>query len=569
MSLPWPQVALAAWPTQSFTNLPVCDAPGTQDSPRLIPDGAGGMFVAFHDLGGISGDVFVHHILSDASLAPGWPRNGRRVVNAASNQTSPAIIADGSGGLLVAWQDFRGGVSYDLYAHHVLADGTLDPAWPVNGVPVCLAAGDQINLLAEPGDSGSMFLLWQDKRSSANDDLYAIRLLSNGSPAPGWPTEGLVVCDAAGLQQQASMISDGSGGVYLAWQDGRDGSTNTQIVAQHLRPDGSLASGWPVNGSVVCNAAGSQSAPALQSDRAGGALMTWNDPRNASTNTDVYAHHLLDLNGPDPGWPVNGLVVCDAPANQLGCKMVSDGAHGAILAWGDNRGDGDIYAHHLLMNGSLDAAWPAQGLAVCTAINPQGQTAIATDGNGGAIILWLDFRTTLNVSDLYAHHVTIAGVLDPAWPVNGTAVTTAPGTQASQRLITDTAGGAIALWQDLRFGSEGDLYAQRILANGTLGGDVVGVGPAPPSQLAFDVSPNPSRDGRLQLRFATALTASARLELFDLSGRVVATQAIPSSSNATVEWQPRVPAGMYVIRLTRAGESHARRVLLLRPVGDR
>jgi hypothetical protein len=38
--------------------------------------------------------------------------------------------------MIVAWQDQCSGGVYDVYAHHVLASGSLDPAWPATGLAV-------------------------------------------------------------------------------------------------------------------------------------------------------------------------------------------------------------------------------------------------------------------------------------------------------------------------------------------------------------------------------------------------------------------------------------------------
>ena len=65
-----------------------------------------------------------------------------------------------------------------------------------------------------------------------------------------------------------------------------------------------------------------------------------------------------------PGDPNVNLAVCVAPGSQYAPKMVSDGSGGAIVTWYDD----DIHAQHVLAGGIVDPAWPAGGVAVCTAI---------------------------------------------------------------------------------------------------------------------------------------------------------------------------------------------------------
>lgn len=62
-----------------------------------------------------------------------WQVDGGPVCTAANVQTNPKIVSDGAWGAIIAWQDLRGGVAYDIYAQHILASGAADPAWPANG----------------------------------------------------------------------------------------------------------------------------------------------------------------------------------------------------------------------------------------------------------------------------------------------------------------------------------------------------------------------------------------------------------------------------------------------------
>ena len=125
----------------------------------------------------------------------------------------------------------------------------------------------------------------------------------------------------------------------------------------------------------------------------------------------------------------------------------------------------------LLMLGSLTrrgwAAWPHDpnngNVALCTAANDQAYPTIVSDGAGGAIVTWQDYRSG-TTSDIYAQRVNAAGV--PQWTANGVALCTAAGVQQSPTIVSDGAGGAIVTWQDLRGGTTYDIYAQRVNAAG-------------------------------------------------------------------------------------------------------
>ena len=84
-------------------------------------------------------------------------------------------------------------------------------------------------------------------------------------------------------------------------------------------------------------------------------------------------------------WPHSlgtNLPVSTATGDQYSPTGVSDGAGGAIVTWYDFRGGSnyDIYAQHVLASGAVDGAWPANGRALCTAANVQYIPTIVSDG---------------------------------------------------------------------------------------------------------------------------------------------------------------------------------------------
>ena len=115
-----------------------------------------------------------------------------------------------------------------------------------------------------------------------------------------------------------------------------------------------------------------------------------------------------------------------------------------------------------------DPAWPADGRALCTALDDQYSPTIVGDGAGGAIVTWYDLRSGTDY-DIYAQHVLASGAVDPAWPLDGRALCTAAGNQLIPTIVTDGAGGAIVTWSDYRSGTGYDIYAQRVARSGYLG----------------------------------------------------------------------------------------------------
>ncbi len=146
-----------------------------------------------------------------------WPPMGR-VLCTSPNAYSLAVSSDGAGGAYVVWADDRvGDLELDIYASRVTASGEIAPGWPVDGLPVCTDPTFQGTGSVAPDGLGGVLVAWTDFRNSfpngtSGPDIYAHRILADGTLAPGWPVDGVPVTRAPGYQSAAAVIADGSGG---------------------------------------------------------------------------------------------------------------------------------------------------------------------------------------------------------------------------------------------------------------------------------------------------------------------------------------------------------------------
>ncbi|MHA2339496.1 MAG: hypothetical protein ACXACX_19495, partial [Candidatus Hodarchaeales archaeon] len=155
------------------------------------------------------------------------------------------------------------------------------------------------------------------------------------------------------------------------------------------------------------------------------------------------------------GFATNGIEIYVGLGSQRNHQICSDGSGGAIIAWEDNRANSsqsDIYAQKVSSNGSIE--WTTNGIEICTANSWQLQVQIISDNAGGAIIVWCDGREpVINFTsqyDIYAQRINSNG--DIMWEPNGTAICSAEKHQNQPRIISDGMGGAIIAWQDYRTG---------------------------------------------------------------------------------------------------------------------
>jgi len=79
------------------------------------------------------------------------------------------------------------------------------------------------------------------------------------SAKAAWPTDPLAnlrVCGVQGTQHAPVITTDGAGGAIIAWQDGRSGGTAYHIYAQHVLASGVIDPVWPQDGKALCLAFG-------------------------------------------------------------------------------------------------------------------------------------------------------------------------------------------------------------------------------------------------------------------------------------------------------------------------
>lgn len=355
-----------------------------------------------------------------------------------------AVIADGAGGVLVLWGDGRPYPSgVDLCLQRMTGSGAPAPGWPVNGIAVCSANDTQDGAQLVADGSGGAFVVWRDQRKGdANDhDIYAQHVTGAGAIAPGWPVDGLALDASTAANEDPTLLEDGLGGAFFAYSRDASGTFNQfSLVVKRLDAAGATAAGWPAGGRVACSGTGARIHPRMVTDGAGGLVVAWADTRS-DVSGDLYAARVLASGLLDAGWPVNGRAIAVAPGYQGPPELVSNLAGGAIVAWSDNRaGAYRIYAQHVLSNGAIAAGWPASGLLACLAPAAQMLGGIVSDGMGGAYLAYM------GSGGIVAQHLAPWGTPAPGWLDLGAQLDTVSIGFVDPRLCATPDGGAIVVW---------------------------------------------------------------------------------------------------------------------------
>ncbi len=620
--------------------VPVCTAPANQDNAELTPDGAGGAFYTWIDVRGAEFDIYCQRV--DADGIPLWTTDGVPICTREDPQTLPQILADGSGGAFLTWQSIHD-YKRDIWAQRVDADGNV--LWTVDGIVICDAPEHQAWHALVLDGSGGLIVVWEDERNDHND-LYAQRVDADGNIL--WAANGVLIAAEESVQRSPRAVSDGQGGAIVVWVDGRN--VNTDIYVQRFNGSGSRL--WGTLGGIpICTDLDYQRAPRITSDGASGAYITWYDQRGEGL-VYIYAQHvdadgnrLWDVDGipispvnndqsnpeivgDDAGgaviawnqrlsgentlyaqrvtsagaglWSDSGVEVSGSIGNLGRPRIVADGEGGAVIAWKADPATTtswtDVYAQRLDANGV--SLWAVDGVAVCTALWDQEHIDLTRSSDGHFILVWDDAREGSQL-DIFTSRVAANGVVVPnflqdygaRYESGVIAVewrTSAPIPAADFAVLRQT-GGDGSDWEriEVRVAGENETYTfedadlllglsyrYRVLYGRHDGNRVLfETASVQVPELATRLLPNVPNpfNPRTTLSFELASPCRADLVVYDLAGRRVRTlvaEPLPAGRHH-VEWDgrdehgQRAASGVYVARfVAEAVRSYHKLVLV-------
>lgn len=389
------------------------------------------------------------------------PQDGVTVIMGTNNDVrNPRIVSDNAGGAIIAWADGRNHTNYNLYTQK-LDNFYGGWCWAANGVAIrnltSFMNDTSVQMIAD--GTGGAILAWLDKRNSKSD-IYAQRVSNSG--VTQWTANGVIVYSLTTLGLNGynfSMASDGNGGVIIAWEDSRSGTARQAVYAQRLDSTGTVK--WATNGIAISTGSNDRGYMQMIPDGNGGAIITWEDKR--SGNYDIYAQKI---NGDGTlNWNSEGIPLCTiAPSDQRYPWLTTNGSDGAIVVWRDNRTSSNTSFYVQKLNDSGTTQWTANGVLIRQ--DPYGAfiQGIVSDGSGGAIVGWLDSHSgsfSSNPNYTWAQRIDASGSL--IWPLNGFSLTDQGMSNAMQMAADDNNGGALLVWGNSSLDPQRAVYVQKIV----------------------------------------------------------------------------------------------------------
>lgn len=437
-------------------------------------DGAGGMFVAWIDSRNSAttgDDIFITRLKADGTVATGFAAGGNVVCNAAGAQSSLAMVPDGSGGVNIVWQDARDNatLSSNIYGVKVKADGTVDG--PDNGFLIAGSALNETSPSIATVATNKVAVVWRFTGTSTDLAINFADFAAKNTVL----ANGVTIADKANAQSNQQVVEDGTGGALVVWTDPRLGNTNANLYGQRISSAGTLLwgpAGTEIDGLQLTSTVGNSLLPRAISDGAGGMVVAFGSTRVAADNANIYAIRV-DGSGNNV-WAANGVDVCLAISTQSNVRIVKSG-NNYLVAWAERRETAtnniDIYIQSLKPDdGGIN--WTADGVPVIqqTGAQPNSQTEsleLLDDGSGGSFVIWDDARIGSSDLDVFAQHIKPDGTQN--WPATGAPVATKSGSNQNwPRAAKSTDGKVMVAWRDSRTATSAEIFAALIEPPGVL-----------------------------------------------------------------------------------------------------
>jgi hypothetical protein len=456
------ETANAEWSADPGASMPICNAAGLQYGPKLIKV-ADGYIVFWQDQRRGSGytDIYAQKFDVDGNIL--WQDNGRVVAQALTNsleylsQVNPLAAPDEEGGAIVGWTDVNGGNIYDSnsWATRVSDDSAVNwggPGISIQGSDTAVLVHGGLHDITgvvglAPDGEGGVFVSYS---WGAWGSWEIRRYDANGILRS---SSGYVADRGGSMKMMYGGSSQGKDSVIVAWIGGA--GWGPLYIAKFEDPE----TQYPGNPDTMSSLWGSiQLSPwvavggvfGLISDGQGGAIITWNDERNGAYNADVFAQKI-DANG-SLAWTSEDVAVAVQPGGQQRPQVVSDGAGGAIIVWDDYRAATiQVYAQHIDQDGNFD--WATNGIPI-SSIRGAVPKIIQAD-EGKYLVVWVDNDANGGTPDyLRAQKIDDTGYL--YWPSEGSIIGNIYTTEFE--IASDDSRGAVVIWSL----GDGDIYAKRL-----------------------------------------------------------------------------------------------------------
>lgn len=387
-----------------------------------------------------------------------WDANGMPIRQGVHIEWQKTICPGGDGSSILFWSDTRNG-NRDIFAQKVSFTG--DVFWGEGGVPVTQLPGRQEDPVAIEDGNGGAFIAWVDYRFDEEGDIFLQHIDSEGEIQ--MDSSGVAVCQVSGKQISINMCTDSSGGVFITWQDGRNG-LDEDIYGTHVNSDNTVQHAG--TGVAIIEASGTQGPKSIEYAGDGDALLVWSDARVSTQNLDIYAQRInqnMELH-----FDSDGLAIANSSDLETSPKTTFMSGVKSCVVWQQDPGITEVVYQVVDTSGLLLSAEGSLTKDPASKAGPRVKR-----GLGGTVFAsWEDYRFDSIEPDFYVQKISVNGSI--MWDSAGIPIDSTFQAQSGARFIGDPAGGVVVVWERGAFPNQDiitqhfDLYGNRLLADSGL-----------------------------------------------------------------------------------------------------
>lgn len=303
--------------------------------------------------------------------------------------------------------------NYYLVLLFILTGLTAQAQWssnPGDNLKLTGLTGEQVIPKIRLAPNGDYYLGYYSLESG-NYNVRLQRLDNQGNKL--WDSEGLLISSHPSMTWLTDwdMAVDHENHVVMTWQDIRVGGNNN-IVAYRIAPDGTFV--WGPDGMMLSNNTAFNVTPTIAITSANNAVIAWMADNNLIRQKISPAGVKL--------WGENGITMSSSTIRYMWPQLMPVGDDDVLMKYYEDTGVAWAPTRHVYLqrfNASGQGVW-TNPTVVSNAGNITAWTQILpmeSDGNGGCIIAWHDYRLSGTISSGWVQHINSSG--QPQFQANG------------------------------------------------------------------------------------------------------------------------------------------------------
>ncbi|MCK6619054.1 MAG: T9SS type A sorting domain-containing protein [Calditrichaceae bacterium] len=570
-----PFILSAQWSNDPLQNLAIADTVGEQVLPKIQPTSDGGCYISWFDSRDGNYSVYLQRLNSQGAAQ--WSPRGL-LISGHPQQTwlvDYDLGVDANDNAVLVFSDIRNGGSSDLdvFAYKISPGGAF--LWGADGIGLSDLAAPEFEPAPKVAITGEGHAVVAWLKSGAEDMVALQKISAAGQKL--WGANGILLQGAAGESlAPCGVVPAGGDSAIALWKNttGPFWAPVTHLYTQKFAPDGSPS--WDPAGVLIYNLGRIPffTEPGIYDDGQGGAFFTWED-RPSLSDFNVGVGHISAAGA--LVYPLNGIVVSTFTGRlHLNPTLTSLPQAGeAFVFWLEeniNQSQYGIYGQKFSYQG--DRLWSDEGKQF---LGLGGNQISFIRSAGADTVLYVSYfqSSAPNAFDAAVKAFRINRNGDYIWPSTELSAASL-GNKGRLSMIANTERRAFLVWSDERV-DLGDIYAQNVNPDGSLGNPVTATGnlPALPP-AAFDLKqnyPNPFNPSTT-IEYRLPVQGFVVLKIFNVLGQEVHTlvseQQNPGEHRLVFDGA-NLPGGVYFYRLwvsTSSGEagtfSQTRKFLLLK-----